>query len=107
MGKGSALELKPGNRLKSAVSDVEIIVIRAAGDDLDLRCGDVAMVDVNESSPTRNADAELEGSVALGKRYVNDADTLEVLCTKPGDGALTIGDQPLLLKTAKPLPSSD
>ena len=32
---------------------------------------------------------------------------LEVLCTKGGDGALSVGDAPLLVKGAKPLPSSD
>jgi hypothetical protein len=38
---------------------------------------------------------------------VNEAGDLEVLCTKPGDGALSLVDAPLQLKEAKPLPSSD
>jgi hypothetical protein len=43
----------------------------------------------------------------MGKRY-EDADLgLELLCTQPGEGALSIGDAPLLVKGAKPLPSSD
>ena len=37
-----------------------------------------------------------------------DADLgVEVLCTQGGAGSLTIGDAPLLVKGAKPLPSSD
>jgi hypothetical protein len=43
----------------------------------------------------------------LGKRYVDEAGTIEVLCTKPGDGALALDGQPLEVKSAKPLPSSD
>ncbi len=43
----------------------------------------------------------------LGKRYVDAAGTLEVLCSKPGPGGLASGGEPLALKTAKPLPSSD
>jgi hypothetical protein len=30
-----------------------------------------------------------------------------VLCTKPGEGALAVGGHELVLKSAKPLPSSD
>ena len=43
----------------------------------------------------------------LGKRYVDDESDIEVLCTKAGDGALAVDGRPLVLKTAKPLPSSD
>ena len=43
----------------------------------------------------------------LGKRYADDELGLELLCTQGGDGALSIGDTPLLVKGAKPLPSSD
>jgi hypothetical protein len=44
---------------------------------------------------------------AVGKRYVDDELGLEVLCTKSGAGALAVGEHPLGLKSAKPLPSSD
>jgi hypothetical protein len=43
----------------------------------------------------------------LGKRYADPASGLEVLCTKAGEGSLSIGDEPLAVKDAKPLPSSD
>ena len=43
----------------------------------------------------------------LGKRYADEELGLELLCTQGGDGALAVGDAPLLVKGAKPLPSSD
>ena len=45
--------------------------------------------------------------VLLGKRYADDELGLELLCTQGGAGTLTVGEQPLLVKGAKPLPSSD
>jgi hypothetical protein len=43
----------------------------------------------------------------MGKRYVSEAGDLELLCTKPGEGSLGIGESLLQPKDAKPLPSSD
>lgn len=43
----------------------------------------------------------------IGKRYADEELGLEVLCTKPGANALSVGDQPLQIKGAKPLPASD
>jgi hypothetical protein len=100
------VDLKAGTRLRSAVSEVEVVVIKAAGD-VDLRCGGTPMVEGSGEAPTSDGGSAPEGSVALGKRYVDDDDTLEVLCTKAGAGELAVGDRPLLLKSAKPLPSSD
>ncbi|MCW2720059.1 hypothetical protein [Pseudonocardia sp.] len=102
-----SLTLSPGARLRSAVCAAEVIVIRASGD-LDLRCGGEPMLGKDQSvgggrGPTPPHDA---GSV-VGKRYVHDGSGLEVLCTKSGPGSLAVGEQPLELKSAKPLPSSD
>jgi hypothetical protein len=52
-----------------------------------------------------HADAR-EGAL-LGKRYVEDALGLEVLCTKAGEGTLAVDGTALPIKDAKPLPSSD
>jgi hypothetical protein len=101
------MELKPGDRLRSAVSDTEVIVIRADGQDVDLTCGGVPVRRADDDSPRGTVEPGHEGQVLLGKRYVDDGDTLELLCTKPGDGALAAGGSPLQLKSAKPLPSSD
>jgi hypothetical protein len=43
----------------------------------------------------------------LGKRYVDAADSVEVLCTSAGTGSLTINGVPLEIKSPKPLPASD
>jgi hypothetical protein len=101
------LNLKPGIRLRSAVSPVELVVIRAPGGDVDLRCGAVEVIEAQASATPQTGGADLEGSVELGKRYVDDEEALEVLCTKAGGGTLTLGSQPLVIKGAKPLPSSD
>ncbi len=44
---------------------------------------------------------------ALGKRYVDEEGSIELLCIKPGEGSLALGGVVLGLKEAKPLPSSD
>lgn len=51
-------------------------------------------------------DPALADGNQMGKRYVDDTGA-EVLVTKAGAGTLTIGDTPLSLKEAKPLPASD
>ncbi len=60
-----------------------------------------------ERDPAATPDAGLDEGTLMGKRYVDADDTVEILCTKPGAGTLSMGDQPLVLKEAKPLPSSD
>ena len=46
-----------------------------------------------------------DGNV-MGKRYVDESGA-EVLVTKAGAGTLSIGDVPMSIKEAKPLPASD
>lgn len=101
------MELKAGDRLHSTVSDAEVIVIRAPGDDVAVTCGGLPLARAGEDGPRLEVPAGQEGEVLLGKRYVDDGDTIELLCTKPGEGALAVDGRPLQLKTAKPLPSSD
>jgi hypothetical protein len=43
----------------------------------------------------------------IGKRYIDGGDRIEVLCTKGGEGALTLDGEPLVVKQAKALPASD
>jgi len=43
----------------------------------------------------------------IGKRYVDATETVELLCTSAGTGALTCGGVPMTVKSAKPLPASD
>lgn len=84
-----------------------MVVIRSPGGDVELKCGGVAMLGTDAGAPTALDGNASEGSVALGKRYVDGSETIEVLCTKAGAGALALGDAQLHEKTAKPLPSSD
>jgi hypothetical protein len=101
------MELKAGDRLHSAVSDAELIVIRAPGGDVAVTGGGLPLARASEGGDRSEVLAGQEGEVLLGKRYVDEGDTLELLCTKPGGGALSMDGRPLQLKTAKPLPSSD
>lgn len=99
-------ELKAGTRVKSAVCATEAMVIAASGGG-ELTCGGVPMVAASEAAPGGEIlDGHGEGTL-LGKRYVNEAGTIELLCTKPGEGSLALNGEILGLKEAKALPSSD
>jgi hypothetical protein len=101
------MELRPGLRLESTTSDTQVVVVKApAGTDVDLRCGGRPMVDVG-TDPERVEPSAEGGPTLMGKRYASEDLGIEVLCTKAGDGGLSVGDEPLAVKSAKPLPSSD
>ena len=100
-------QLKPGTRIKSAVCATELMVIQAPAGDADVRCGGAPMLGISDPKPERAIDPSLKAGSQIGKRYVDAAGTLELLCTKPGEGTLALGDAPLVLKEAKPLPASD
>lgn len=101
-------QLKAGARLKSAVCATEVIVIAAPSGDADVQCGGAAMLAAGEQAPEGVAlAAAAAGGTTLGKRYVSASGDLELLCTKPGKGSLAAAGAPLVLKEAKPLPSSD
>jgi hypothetical protein len=102
------MELKVGSKLKSAVCDTSAIIVRAPGDPVDLRCGGHAMIlATDEPEADLEIDPKHNGGTQIGKRYAEDDLGLEVLCTKAGKGSLSIGDDPLEIKSAKPLPASD
>ena len=103
------MDIKPGTRLRSAVDATEVIVVKAPGEATDIRCGGHAMLPQGEDAPGGlSAEAGFDsGGTQLGKRYTDESGDLEVLCTKAGSSALSIGDVVLQLKDAKPLPSSD
>ena len=82
-------------------------MIAAPDGDVDVRCGGAPMLEISAEKPGGEVDASAAGGTAIGKRYVNEAGDLELLCTKPGDGSLAVGDAAMVLKEAKPLPSSD
>lgn len=101
-------QLTVGTRLRSAVCTTEAIVVAAPDGDVTLTCGGVPMIGLDEEAPAgATASADAMGGTLLGKRYTNDAGTIEILCTKPGDGSLGLDGELLEQKDAKPLPSSD
>lgn len=101
------MELKAGTRLKSAVCSTEVIVVRAPAGAVDLCCGGAPVVSFDAVAEGGSLDPAHSDGTQLGKRYVSADDALEVLCTKAGDGSLSLGDEALVRKDAKPLPSSD
>lgn len=102
------MQLKVGERLRSAVSEVEIIVVRAPGGTVDLTCGGVTMVPLSSGAVAAGAVAAgADDPVLIGKRFADDAAGIEVLVTKGGVGTLALGGEPLVPREPKPLPSSD
>jgi hypothetical protein len=98
--------LSPGARLKSAVCDTQVMVIATPEADVALTCGGAAMLDLDQDGAGA-IDPDAKGGSQIGKRYVNEAGDLELLCTKPGEGTLAADGVALRLKEAKALPSSD
>ena len=100
-------QLKAGTRIQSAVCSTEVMVIQAPAGDVDVRCGGAPMQALGQPKSGGAVAAGAAGGTQIGKRYVSAAGDLELLCTKPGPGSLAVGNTPLALKEAKPLPSSD
>jgi hypothetical protein len=96
--------VKPGTKLKSAVCDAEVMIIRC-GEGI-IECGGSAMT---EAKPETAGDisADHASGLLMGKRYVDAAGTFELLCVKPGKGSLSVDGTALIIKEAKPLPASD
>lgn len=102
------MKLSAGSRWRSAVCEAEAVIVRAPKEGGQLECGGVAMIPVKDARPAgvQPDAARMTGSV-LGKRYEDEAQGLEVLCTKPGQGALSLDGRLLTIREAKRLPSSD
>ncbi len=102
------VELKPGGRLRSAVCEGEVIVVKAPAGPVDLRCGGHPMVPLGEEGPAGlEVQPGSDAGLLIGKRYTDESGELELLCTKAGTSSLAIGDEAMTIKGAKPLPSSD
>ncbi len=103
------MRLKVGQSLASVTDTTTVIVIRAPKDDVELTCGRAAMVDpkseaAKERQPLETSDPE---GTLLGKRYVDDDESIELLCTKAGPARLELNGKQLSVKAARPLPASD
>ena len=99
-------DYKAGDRLASAVCDGEIVIIAAPAQGAVISCGGAAMLAAGEEGGG-DLDPAFSDGIELGKRYTTGAGDIELLCVKPGEGSLSIDGEALVLKGAKPLPSSD
>ena len=85
-----AVKFRAGQQLVSAVDSTAVIVIKAPAGECTLTCGGVAMAVPDEATESAEADPSLMGGTQIGKRYVDEADTIQVLCTKAGSGTLAL-----------------
>jgi len=101
-----ALSLRPGDQLASTVCTTRVVVIRVPHDRRPLiECGGSPMVQGTPGGPPSPGGPD--SGTLIGKRYVDAAESVELLCTSSGAGALTCDGTPMAVKTAKPLPASD
>lgn len=100
-------KLKAGTRLKSAVCTTEVMIVGAPADEVEVTCGGAPLIAMTDDASGGAIAEDAKGGTQIGKRYVNEAGDLEILCTKPGEGSLAVGGAALTIKGAKPLPSSD
>jgi hypothetical protein len=100
------MDLRPGQKLYSGVCDAEFVVVKAPATPVDVGCGG-SPLHAESRSREGEVDTTLGDAVLLGKRYADEELGLELLCTRPGTGAVTVDGVALPVKGAKPLPSSD
>ena len=96
---------KPGTKLSSTVCKSQIMALRVPSDELDVTCGGAPM-QVGDPAELGTPSGENAGTL-VGKRYVDAGETMEFLCTRGGEGSVSVNGVPLLIKQAKQLPSSD
>jgi len=97
--------MKPGTKLKSTTCDTEVMIIKAPAD-AEIACGGAPM-SADTSVDSQTIDSAFADGTLMGKRYVDEAGTVELLCVKAGAGSLSVNAIQLGIKDAKPLPSSD
>lgn len=100
------VELRPGARFQSTVCATEVIVVKGAGP-AELTCGGSPMAPAGSTERSGEPSSDASQGTLLGKRYGDDEETVEVLCTKAGEGSLALAGVPLAVKVTKPLPASD
>lgn len=101
------MQLKVGTRLKSATCATEVMVMKAPKEDVDLRCGGKPMLELDAEGGGEGVHPDFAAGTQLGKRYADAEGNLELLATKGGEGALSIGEEIIEIKAAKALPASD
>src|SRR3546814_9895664 len=69
--------MKPGSKLKSAVCDTEVMVIK--GSDVAIECGGAPMA-ADRPTTRGEINPSFADGTKIGKRYVDASDALELLC---------------------------
>jgi hypothetical protein len=95
---------KPGLKLRGTTCSTEVVVVRPASGDVEIACCGQPMTEAETDIAPGEPSPE---GVLLGKRYADETAGLELLCTKPGPGPLTVDGRELEVKGPKPLPASD
>lgn len=97
--------VKAGTKLFSSVCDTQMMALRVPAEEIEINCGGAPMR--TEDGDKGEPDAALSGGSLVGKRYVDEGETMEFLCTRGGAGSLQVNGVSLDVKQAKQLPSSD
>ena len=97
---------RPGDQLASTSCTTRVVVVRVPADRAPvIECGGSPMI---AAAPGAKPSPPAPGAATLiGKRYVDASETVELLCTSSGAGALSCDGVEMTLKSAKPLPASD
>ncbi|MFZ4689807.1 MAG: hypothetical protein ACOYLS_11265 [Polymorphobacter sp.] len=98
---------KAGAKLGSTTCDGQILVLRVPAAAIDLHIGGAPVAAVAAAADKVAIDPALAGGTQTGKRYTDEAETMEFLCTKGGAGSISVDGVVLGIKAAKALPSSD
>ena len=101
------MAIRPGSRLACPDCTVELVVIRPPRAPVLVTCGGLEMVEYGAHRPGAGHPGAVGEGTLVGKRYGDDESGFEVLCAKPGPGALAADGRELAVKAAKPLPASD
>ena len=101
------IQLKAGTRLRSTTDSCEIVVIRAPAQPIDLRCGGHVFQPIDAEVAQQTPASGFDQGSQIGKRYCDEGLGLELLCTKAGEGSISVGETLLAVKGPKALPASD
>ncbi len=97
---------KPGTKLSSTVCKTQIMVLRAPATELKVTCGGAPM-QIGDPDTLGEIDSAAAGGTFVGKRYTDQDESMEFLCTRGGDGTIAVDGYTIDVKAAKKLPSSD
>lgn len=101
------VQYKAGAKLGSTTCDGQILVLRVPSVPIDLRIGGAPVAPAAAAGEKVAIDPALAGGIQTGKRYTDEAETMEFLCTRAGAGSISVDGAVLGIKAAKALPSSD